>query len=121
LETGISILGFLFFAVVAWVSLNPSENKQEERSLDNKKLTWVSAGKIATKAKLKDSSSAEFRNVYFNRGSDNIPMTCGEVNSKNSFGSYTGYQRFVSAGKSELTFLEEQVPDFNTVWNRFCK
>jgi len=48
-------------------------------------------------------------------------MTCGEVNSKNSFGGYGGYQKFVSAGKAELTFLEEEVSDFNVVWNRKCK
>ena len=48
-------------------------------------------------------------------------MTCGEVNSKNSFGAYTGFQKFVSAGKPELTFLQEQVPDFEIVWDRLCK
>ena len=48
-------------------------------------------------------------------------MTCGEVNSKNSLGGYVGYQRFVSAGKAELTFLEEEAADFSGVWNRFCQ
>lgn len=81
----------------------------------------MNRGKAAVKAKLKDPSSAQFRNVYFHRGADGIPMTCGEVNSKNSFGGYSGYQRFVSAGKPELTFLQEQVADFNTVWKRLCR
>jgi len=49
-------------------------------------------------------------------------MTCGEVNSKNSFGGYGGFQKFVSAGRAELTFLSEQMTDgdFVEVWNRMC-
>ena len=73
------------------------------------------------KAKLKDSKAAEFRNVFFHRGADGIPMTCGEVNSKNSFGGYTGFQKFVSGGSVDVTFLEEEVADFAPVWNRFCR
>lgn len=90
-------------------------------STDARRSIWLSRGKAAAKAKLKDPSSAQFRNVYFHEGADGIPMTCGEVNSKNSFGGYGGYQRFVSAGKSELTFLEEEVADFSNVWNRLCR
>lgn len=92
-----------------------------DRTTDAKKIAWMDKGKQAAESKLKDPSSAKFRNVYFHRGADNIPMTCGEVNSKNSYGGYGGFQKFVSAGNSELTFLEEQVADFNNVWNRFCR
>lgn len=75
-------------------------------------------GTQAAQSKLKDLSSAKFRNVHFHSGADNTPMTFGEVNSKNSYG---GSQKFVSAGKSEFTFLEEQVADFSNVWARFCR
>lgn len=92
-----------------------------DKTTDGKKIGWMQKGMEAAKAKLKDPSSAQFRGVYFNQGADGIPMTCGEVNSKNSFGGYGGFQKFVSAGKSDLTFLEEQVADFSTVWNRFCQ
>ncbi len=92
-----------------------------DRTTDGKKIAWMDLGKQAVKKQLHDPSSAKFRNVYFNKGSDGIPMTCGEVNSKNSFGGYGGYQKFVSAGKPELTFLEEQVTDFSTIWIRLCK
>lgn len=78
-------------------------------------------GMQAVRAKLKDPGSAEFKDVYFNRGGDGIPMTCGQVNGKNSFGGRNGYQRFISSGSSELTFLEEEVSDFVIVWNRFCR
>ena len=36
---------------------------------------------------------------------EGISVRCGEVNSKNGFGGYSGYQRYV-AGTSSLVFLE---------------
>ena len=92
-----------------------------DKTTDGKKIGWMQKGMEATKAKLKDPSSAQFRGVYFHQGANGIPMTCGEVNSKNSFGGYGGYQKFVSAGKADLTFLQKQVADFSTVWSRFCQ
>jgi len=91
------------------------------RTTDVKKIGWMDRGMKTIRLKLKDGTSAKFQNVYFHKGSDGIPMTCGEVNSKNSFGGYSGFQRFISAGKPELTFLEDQVNDFNTIWNQFCQ
>ncbi len=90
------------------------------KTTDVKKIAWMDKGKKTIKLKLKDPGSAKFRNVYFHRGADNIPMTCGEVNSKNSFGGYIGFQKFVSAGSAELTFLQEEVADFHNIWNRMC-
>jgi len=92
-----------------------------DKTTDSKKIGWMQKGMEAAKAKLKDPVSAQFRGVYFHQGTDGIPMTCGEVNSKNGFGGYGGFQKFVSAGKSDLTFLQEQVSDFASVWSRFCQ
>lgn len=91
-----------------------------DKTTDAKKIAWMQKGMEAVKAKLKDPKSSQFRRVYFHKGADRIPMTCGEVNSKNGFGGYGGFQKFVSAGKTDLTFLEDQVEDFATVWNRLC-
>jgi hypothetical protein len=74
-------------------------------------------------AKLKDPSSAKFRKVFFHLAKLNnkhAPISCGEVNSKNSFGGYIGYQRYISAGHPELTYLEEEVADFDTAWKLMC-
>ncbi|WP_115389819.1 hypothetical protein [Shewanella algae] len=71
-------------------------------------------------ARLKDPKSAEFKDVYFFRGADNVPMTCGQVNSKNSFGGFVGFQHFVSGGSPDMTFLQNEVDDFASVWNKFC-
>src|SRR4051794_6866254 len=62
----------------------------------------ISLAKNAIRRNLKDEDSAKFRDVYVNqlyhiengkrvhRGN----TICGEVNAKNSFGGYTGYQYF---------------------------
>lgn len=70
------------------------------------------------KGVLKDPASAEFRNEFV--GSSGVP--CGEVNAKNSFGGYTGFKRFVSAGR-EATFIESRstADGFDKVWNQFCR
>lgn len=92
-----------------------------DQSMDTQKIGWMQRGMGAIRAKLKDGDSAKFQNVFFVRGADGIPLTCGEVNSKNSFGAYGGFQRFVSGGDANLTFLEEEVSDFANVWSRFCQ
>jgi len=91
------------------------------RTVDGQKIAWMDKGMEAVRAKLKDPRSADFRNVFFHRGSQNVPVTCGEVNSKNSFGGYIGFQRFVSAGQADLTYLEEQVADFPELWRLLCE
>lgn len=83
-------------------------------------IAWMSKGKESVRLKLKDPDSAEFKKVFFS-DSSGVPMTCGEVLAKNSFGGYSGYQRFISAGNSKLTFLEEAVSDFENLWNKVCR
>lgn len=108
-------------ALVLATAVQAGPEDAYDKSTDAKKIGWMQKGMEAAKAKLKDPGSAKFRGVYFHQGADGIPMTCGEVNSKNSLGGYGGFQRFVSAGKSDLTFVEEQVTDFSTVWSSFCQ
>ncbi len=94
--------------------------QEDDRSEHQREQDWLFESEEAVRQKLKDGESAKFRNVFFHRGHHNVPMACGEVNSKNSYGAYGGYQRFVSAASLETTFLEEEAADFNTVWNGFC-
>ncbi len=91
--------------------------------LEERKLAWIEVGKDAVRARLKDADSAKFRNAYFNYATlegSRIPVSCGEVNAKNSFGGYSGFARYVSAGEN-LTFLESDVADFGVVWARLCE
>lgn len=114
---GISIIGILLADRLLMPSAPDPIADEQSRQAE-----WIVRGQDAVKAKLKDPSSAEFRGVYFNRGKDGLPVTCGEVNSKNSFGGYGGFQKFISAGSAELTFLAEQVDrdEFAKVWNKMC-
>lgn len=68
---------------------------------------------------LKDPDSAVFRNARTYHGGG-APVVCGEVNSRNSFGGMSGYQRFVAAGS--VIALDEQVEGgVQEVWGRFCR
>lgn len=46
---------------------------------------------------MKDPSSADYRNIkVFNNTEVRKALVCGEVNSKNSFGAYVGFKRFIA-------------------------
>lgn len=84
---------------------------------------WIVKAESAVQSKLKDPSSAQFRNVFFNKyvtPNGPVPMVCGEVNSKNSFGGYRGFQRFVASGGGEHAAFEEAVTDFSKLWREVC-
>lgn len=87
---------------------------------DRQRQRWIAIGMLAVKERLRDPGSAEFKDVYFMVGRKKVPVTCGRVNSKNGFGAYGGFERFLSAGQTELTYLESEVADFQYVWNEFC-
>lgn len=80
---------------------------------------WVAKAKAAIKDRLKDPHSAEFRSLRVST-KGGVPVVCGEVSSKNSFGGRSGFQRIVSAARPDLTFLEEEVGDMDSVWRMFC-
>jgi len=81
-------------------------------------IAWNRVGQDAIRAKLRDPESAEFSEVRFSE-KGGTKVTCGFVNSRNGFGGMGGPQRFVAAG-DVLSFLEEEVQDFDEVWNRYC-
>lgn len=114
------MLKILSFMLIIFVFSGCSNNGKSKNDNNEKykELSWIEIGKDSVRNKLKDPSSAEFRNVFFNN--NGTPVSCGEVNSKNSFGAYKGYQRFISAG-SVLTVLEEEISDgIQPVWNQYC-
>lgn len=69
-------------------------------------------------ARLKDPDSAKFRGQFV--GVSGIP--CGEVNSKNSFGGYTGFQRYMASGGG-LVFIESDMAasEFEGAWLKLCR
>lgn len=80
----------------------------------------ISSARSAVIRKLLDDRSASFRDVVVITQESGSKAVCGQVNSKNRLGGYSGYQHFISAGSDEHTWLEEQVPDFANAWNRIC-
>lgn len=100
-----------------------SEVPQTSYDDSAKQLAWIETSKDAVRDRLRDPESAQFRNVQFFAGSG-VPIACGEVNAKNAFGSYRGFERFIAAGDVEgTTFLESDMlseNEMSAAWNRLC-
>lgn len=63
---------------------------------------------------LKDPASANFRNQF---------GLCGEVNSKNSYGGFNGFQSFIAAGPGAVIFETDDTmkrSEFVKAWNLVC-
>jgi hypothetical protein len=95
---------------------------QQALSADSREAAWNAKNEEIVRQKVRDPDSATFRNVFFSDKSG-APVTCGEVNSRNGFGGYTGFQRFVGAGSSFGVYLEEEfvAGDFPVVWQKLCR
>lgn len=93
--------------------------REKVRNEENRDYNSISLAQAAVKRKLKDSKSAEFSSERLNKSSGTL-VVCGYVNSKNSFGGFSGKQKYVSNGSSDGTFIEEEVENFISVWNKFC-
>lgn len=89
---------------------------EEEKLKDERKKLDLQAQSIV-RDNLKDGDSAKFRNQW---------ELCGEVNAKNSFGAYTGYQRYIMT-KEKIYFENEYKDDlrsieaFDQLWGSECK
>ena len=84
---------------------------------NNEKLT-ISIAEAAVKSQLFDPSSAQFRNQKGN---------CGEVNSKNKFGGYVGFNRYVYLSSDETVAIESDSNDsiwpssiMDDLWKKYC-
>lgn len=77
----------------------------------------VVAGKRAVRSSLTDPNSAQFRNVYANYTEEFDLVACGQVNSRNRLGGYTGFKRFVSNGRSAIL---EGRDDIAEAWPKAC-
>lgn len=110
------LLAFFGFAVTA----HADSPLYYDRTTDTEKIEIMQKGMDAVKARLRNSGSAQFQNVLLHRGSNNVLMICGEVNSKDGLGNYFGFQRFISAGRTDLTLLEDKNTDLSETWKKFC-
>lgn len=85
------------------------------------------AARQAVTDKLRDPSSAQFRNVRRIEHSNGSTMFCGEVNGRNAYGGMSGFQRFeVGVGTTgNATAMIDSGEELNAAyfegaWNQFC-
>lgn len=81
---------------------------------------YIELHKGRIKALLKDPGSAEFQNTFVSRKLGG-PVVCGEVNAKNSFGGYTGFQRFVSGGTVQALESQMKAGEMDETWSQVCR
>lgn len=111
-----------YFAVLTMAMVIPAcgDHKKPELTQAQIDFNMIYLGKEGVTKRMKDPGSTEFRNVFVSRSSGSAAV-CGEVNSKNSFGGYVGFQRFISAGES-ASFLETDMKrgEMDKSWQQFC-
>ena len=89
------------------------QQRETEKQQRNNIIAIQTDSRIALKNYLKDPDSADIRNHHGN---------CGEVNSKNGFGGYTGFKRFIAS--SAIVAIEGENMDsdeFQKAWDQVCK
>ena len=69
----------------------------------------------AVKDRLKDPDSAKFKSEKING-----TTVCGEVNSKNSYGGYIGFKRYIVRNDGGVTFDGEYPELFQGWWEGNC-
>ena len=88
------------------------ERRDQEREARDRAIAMEVDAEIALKKFLKDPDSAQIRNQH---------GFCGEVNSKNSFGGYTGFKRFIASSAIVAIDGENmESGEFQKAWNQFC-
>jgi hypothetical protein len=71
---------------------------------------------------LKDSDSAKFRGVMYKMHEPSVWTMCGEVNAKNSYGGYAGFQPFYAqALKIEPGPVEYSVVGVGKIAGQMCR
>lgn len=84
-----------------------------------KEASYIELNQSRIKARLKDPASAEFRGSFVS-SAGGAPTVCGEVNGKNGFGGYTGFQRFISAGTIQAIESDMAKGEMDKLWLRVC-
>jgi len=92
---------------------NPEPKLILSASLKNQILQ---KGVEAAKARLRDPDSAKFRSLAAYAPS----VVCGEVNAKNGYGGYAGFERFISAGTPDSTAFPQD-KGFDDAWAKYCR
>lgn len=114
-----SIIVYVYLGFVTSVIGKSNEPATQQESRQDKEQEYIYLNKNRLKSVLKDPESAEFSGVFVSylNGS---PVVCGYVNSKNSFGGFSGTQRFVSAGTVQVTEDMMRAGEMESTWAKAC-
>lgn len=81
----------------------------------------IKAAKEIVASELRDPESAQFRNISKTKKNEfGVVTVCGEVNGKNAYGGYVGYQRFVNSPPSNRVYMEKAWITFDDLWDSSC-
>ncbi|MBJ2236068.1 hypothetical protein ACAW49_05945 [Pseudomonas sp. Env-44] len=69
--------------------------------------------------RLKNPDSAKFKELHLDTFPSGGIIVCGEVDSKNGNGRYTGFRRFYSTGVT-ARFKEDEPKIFDDVYTMIC-
>lgn len=117
----LTYIGMIFADLILFMAIILMFHAFSETSF-SKEQNWIDRCEQLVRAQLKDADSARFRQVFFNHATKmKFPIACGQVNAKNSFGDYAGYEGFICGGTDQTTWLEENIADFPHAWETFCK
>lgn len=87
-------MGWWWYVAIALAATPQQKYTADQIAAGNKA---IKATKEIVRATLKDPDSAQFRNVALFLNESGTGRVCGEVNAKNSFGGYTGFEVFYYA------------------------
>lgn len=83
----------------------PATATQTAETTDNFDVKYMA--EMNLKAMLKDADTVKYRDVVLSRLNGGNLMLCGKLNSKNSFGGYTGFKRFIASPNPDAPTLIE--------------
>jgi hypothetical protein len=93
--------------------------RQDRRAKQREEAaTLTSLGEKYVREKVLEPAQAQFRNQFIGKGG----APCGEVNAKDAFGGYIGFQRYISVAR-DLTLLAQDVApaEFEAQWQQLCR
>jgi hypothetical protein len=108
----LALLALLVLLAIAACGETPAQKKHREATV------LIAMGEKYVKEKIREPALAQFRNQFIGKGG----APCGEVNAKDAFGAYMGYQRYISVAR-ELTMLAQDLPpdEFEESWQELCR
>lgn len=80
----------------------------------NEQKMYIQQAESALRKILKDPDSAKISNSF----KSGTGAVCGNVNAKNSFNAYTGYQRYIYL--LSTPFIDDGSESFDKTWNEHC-